>query len=218
MLSLWESKACQPASHPLLHLLLLLHTTHATTCSAHCHSALTPQPTVPPRHGRLRITLRPLMAILPLIGSLQVSLTEIPRFSFDLTAWVQTRNSPGVECQAIGRVQLWEHAAVWPRLWASCCFQLPITPCSLPQGTCQPWGTRSLGTLRDLWTDTDTRGGRACGQIPRAPMQMRTDTKVSRAVICHRFGGDLSVLPGLEVWLHGLVKDSLLLPYVLPEK
>jgi hypothetical protein len=31
-------------------------------------------------------------------------------------------------------------------------------------------------------------------------------------------GGDVSILPGLENWMHGLVRDSLLQPFVLPEK
>jgi hypothetical protein len=32
------------------------------------------------------------------------------------------------------------------------------------------------------------------------------------------WGGDLSVLPGLETWLQGLIKDAVLRPYVLPEQ
>lgn len=32
------------------------------------------------------------------------------------------------------------------------------------------------------------------------------------------YGGDLSILPGLEAWLHGLVKDAVLGPFVLPDK
>ncbi|KAL4853047.1 Synaptotagmin-2 [Chlorella vulgaris] len=69
-------------------------------------------------NGRLRLTLRPLSRQLPLFGAVQVSFTEMPRFSFDMSA----------------------------------------------------------------------------------------------------LGGDVSILPGLENWMHGLVRDSLLQPFVLPEK
>lgn len=69
-------------------------------------------------HGRLRLTLRPLMSQLPLIGAAEVAFTELPKFSFDLSV----------------------------------------------------------------------------------------------------YGGDVSVLPGLETWLHGLIQDAILRPFVLPEK
>ena len=32
------------------------------------------------------------------------------------------------------------------------------------------------------------------------------------------YGGDISVLPGLEAWLHGLIQDAVLRPYCLPER
>ncbi len=32
------------------------------------------------------------------------------------------------------------------------------------------------------------------------------------------YGGDVSVLPGMETWLHGLITDAVLAPFVLPEK
>ncbi|KAL4444585.1 hypothetical protein ABPG77_002402 [Micractinium sp. CCAP 211/92] len=69
-------------------------------------------------NGRLRLTLRPLLGNLPLVGSVQMAFTEIPKFAFDLTV----------------------------------------------------------------------------------------------------YGGDVSVLPGMETWLHGLITDAVLAPFVLPEK
>ncbi|GAB4814906.1 hypothetical protein N2152v2_001952 [Parachlorella kessleri] len=69
-------------------------------------------------NGRLRVRLGPLLDGPPILGGMQISLTEIPRFSFDLTV----------------------------------------------------------------------------------------------------YGGELAVLPGLEPWLHALIEDCVLRPYVLPEK
>lgn len=36
-------------------------------------------------HGRLRVTLRPLLGRPPLVGAAHVSFTELPRVSFDFT-------------------------------------------------------------------------------------------------------------------------------------
>ena len=96
-------------------------------------------------HGRVRVTLRPLLNSPPLVGAVQVAFTEIPRFSFDLSGeWTRVcvgggeweapaparpTNRPNTHARAVygGDVSLLPGLEAWCVAW---------TPAAGPAGWC----------------------------------------------------------------------------------